>query len=53
MSWDPDLDGTEVRIHLYEAFGFVAGGRGDEREFDGGKARVKGKGELTGGWREE
>ncbi len=27
--------------------------RGGEREFDGGKAQGKGKGGLTGGWREE
>ena len=40
-----------MRIPLCEAFGFVLGG--GEREFDGGKARGKGKGELTGGWREE
>jgi len=26
---------------------------GGEREFDGGKARGKGKEGLTGGWREE
>jgi len=51
MSGDPDLDGTEVRIPLCEAFGFAAGG--GEREFDGGKAQGKGKGGLRGGWREE